>query len=219
MDPYFGHFLGLLRRSLSADGSEFGLGLTLFSLATSTRASQIIEIGRFKGFSTLALASALRLQDVGWTEPSQHLQRPDIDYAALAAPRQRKLLSIDPVLRPEAQAIIREAGLEQYVQFANYPSSAIQITGEADLIFIDGDHTYEGCRADVSHFVLKHLRPGGYFVLHDYFGWYDEGGRNNSPIKRVADEIALSGQFQTLLVDTTMMSLVICRKPHPLVGR
>src|SRR6516162_7788979 len=84
MDPYFGHFLGLLRRSLSADGSEFGLGLTLFSLATSTRASQIIEIGRFKGFSTLALASALRLQDVGWTEPSQHLQRPDIDYAALA---------------------------------------------------------------------------------------------------------------------------------------
>ena len=58
MDPYFGQFLGLLRRALVNGGSEFGLGLTLFSLAASIRAATIVEIGRFKGFSTLALASA-----------------------------------------------------------------------------------------------------------------------------------------------------------------
>ncbi len=74
MDSYFGDFFGLMRRALVAGGSELGLGMTLFSLAVSIRASRIIEIGRFKGFSTLCLASALRFIDVGWQEPQQHKQ-------------------------------------------------------------------------------------------------------------------------------------------------
>ena len=56
------------------------------------------------------------------------------------------------------------------------------------------------------------VRPGGYFVLHDYFGWYDEAGRNNSPIKRVADEIP-QDQFPRLLIDTGYPSLVVFRRP------
>ncbi len=38
-----------------------------------------------------------------------------------------------------------------------------------DLLFLDGDHSYEGCRADVLAW-LPHLRPGGVLVMHD-FGW------------------------------------------------
>lgn len=42
--------------------------------------------------------------------------------------------------------------------------------GEAiDLLFIDGDHSYEGCRRDISAW-LPYLREGGIVVLHDY-GW------------------------------------------------
>ncbi|WNC45336.1 hypothetical protein RHI63_01070 [Thermosynechococcus sp. GLH187] len=55
-----------MRKALVAGGSELGLGMTLFSLAVSIRATRIIEIGRFKGFSTLCLASALRFIDIGW---------------------------------------------------------------------------------------------------------------------------------------------------------
>ena len=47
MDAYFGAFFELMRTALVAGGSEFGLGMTLFSLAVSIKAEKIIEIGRF----------------------------------------------------------------------------------------------------------------------------------------------------------------------------
>lgn len=42
--------------------------------------------------------------------------------------------------------------------------------GQADLLFIDGDHSYQGCTADLENW-YPHLAPGGHIVLHDcYFG-------------------------------------------------
>jgi hypothetical protein len=60
---------------------------------------------------------------------------------------------------------------------------------------------------------MNNLRPGGYFILHDYFGWYGEGLVNRSPIKKVADEIVTGGQFENLLIDTGYMSFMLFRKP------
>jgi predicted O-methyltransferase YrrM len=39
--------------------------------------------------------------------------------------------------------------------------------GRLDLLFIDGDHSYEGCRSDALAW-LPHLKPGGIIVMHDY---------------------------------------------------
>lgn len=36
-----------------------------------------------------------------------------------------------------------------------------------DLIFIDGDHSYEGCSMDLKDYV-QFLEDGGYLVMHDY---------------------------------------------------
>ena len=36
-----------------------------------------------------------------------------------------------------------------------------------DLLFIDGDHSYDGCRIDVENW-LPHLKPGGLVIMHDY---------------------------------------------------
>jgi predicted O-methyltransferase YrrM len=49
-----------------------------------------------------------------------------------------------------------------------------------DLLFIDGDHSYESCRSDVLAW-LPHLKPGGIIVMHDY-AWA-EG------VQRVVDEL------------------------------
>lgn len=84
---------------------------------------------------------------------------------------------------------------------------------QADLIFIDGDHSYEGCKKDVERFVPEFLRPGGYFILHDYYGWYDQNGQNNSPIKRVVDELIIDGRYEHILIDTGYQSFVVFRKP------
>jgi hypothetical protein len=212
-DGYFGTFFQMMRQSLVAGGSEFGLSLTLFSLAVSIRAANVVEIGRFKGLSTLALAGALKFNDVGWDEPRQHKQRPDVDYAAFESARARRVISIDPHPTEEAARLIARAGLASYVAFVDHRSDAVQLEGEIDLLFIDGDHSYEGCASDVVRFV-PFVRPGGYFILHDYFGWYDSNGVNNSPIKKVIDEIPRD-RFQQVLVDTGYQSFTIFHRPRP----
>ena len=83
--------------------------------------------------------------------------------------------------------------------------------GAFDLVFIDGDHAYAQCQTDVTRYVPA-IRPGGYFVLHDYFGWYDAGGKNNSPVKKVIGEVIAANRFEHLLIDTGYQSFVIFRK-------
>jgi hypothetical protein len=211
IDGYFGPFFQFMRRSLVAGGSEFGLPMTLFSLGVSIRATNVVEIGRFKGLSTLALASALKFNDIGWDEPVHHKQRPDMDYAAFEAPRRRRVLSIDPHPTEEADQLLREAGLTDYVTCVNQRSDAVTVSGEIDLLFIDGDHSYDGCAQDVMRYVPS-VRPGGYFILHDYYGWYDANGVNNSPIKKVIDEIP-HDRFPRLLIDTGYMSFSVFQRP------
>jgi len=215
MDPYFGEFLGLLRRALMNGGSEFGLGLTLFSLAASIRAATIIEIGRFKGFSTLALASALRLADVGWDEPDMHKERPEVNYAAFEAAKKRQLFSIDPFPTPEARALLDEAKLLPYVTMIDRLSAGVNFEGPVDLIFIDGEHTYDAALADVRRFVPKNLRAGGYFILHDYYGWYDAEKKSRSPVRAVIEQLIGENELEHLLIDTGYQSFVIFRKPDP----
>ena len=212
-EGFFGRHLSIMEKCVQAGGSELGLGISLFSLAVSIHAQRVIEIGRFKGFSTFCLASALRYLDRDPSTPAAHRQRPDVDYAEFEAPKRRVLISIDPCPTQDAYDLIAHEGLTPYLIWVNQGSQAVCVDGLADLIFIDGDHTYEGCKRDVEAYVPRNLRPGGYFVLHDYFGWYDDRGRNGSPIKAVIDELAAGGRYEHLLVDTGYMSFAVFRKP------
>jgi predicted O-methyltransferase YrrM len=39
--------------------------------------------------------------------------------------------------------------------------------GPVDLVFVDGDHSYEGCAGDIRAW-LPNVKPGGLLVVHDY---------------------------------------------------
>jgi Methyltransferase domain len=212
LGPLFGDFLSLLRGAIAPGGSEFGVGLMLFSLAASTRAGNILEIGRFKGFSTLALAAACKLQDIGWRECVAAEQRPGIPYRELFGPLDRRVISVDPRSTQEADDLLAKAGLSQYVVKIDKPSSLVEVTKHQDLLFIDGSHILSDVRSDVHRFV-PWVRPGGYFVLHDYFGWFKDGV-NGSPIAEVI-RTDLAG-FDRILIDTAFASLVIFRKTQNL---
>jgi predicted O-methyltransferase YrrM len=212
MDPFFGGFMGALRAAIEPGSSEFGLGLSLFSLAVSINARCMVEIGRFRGFSTFALASALRFLEIGWDEPEHHCTRPDVDYVALSLPCRRELYSVDPVPLPEAEQLLAAHDLTRFVTLANARSDSLFLTRQFDLAFVDGDHSYPAVRADVEKYATRGLRPGGYLVLHDYFGWYNANDENCSPIKRVVDELQATGMYESLLVDTFFQSFVILRK-------
>ena len=62
-----------------------------------------------------------------------------------------------------------------------------------DLLFVDGDHTYEGAASDLTRWSPL-VRPGGHVVLHDAV---DTGGYGNvyPGIQRAVDELVAQGEF------------------------
>lgn len=209
-DPFFGTVANTLRDNLVAGGSELGMGMMLFALAVSIRAKTILEVGRHRGFSTFAFASALRFIEQGWAEHPNSCQRPDVDYPKHEAREAGDLFSIDVLPNPAAKALIDAHGLSKYVHYIDLDSKTCVPTDMYDIMLIDGDHSFQGCLADVQNFVPKWLRPGGYFILHDWFGWYDTMGNNNSPIKLVGDFVG--ADMERLLIDTGCQSFKIFRK-------
>lgn len=211
---YFGQFFDELTAAQKYGGSELGLGLTLFSLAYSLRASTAVEIGRFKGFSTLALASAFRLLDSGWKDKPEMHARPEMDYASYEAAKERRLWSIDPVPQPDVPLLLQRLGLEKYVEYVNCRSHEAKFPMGVDLAFIDGDHEYDAVLGDVLR-LEPVMRPGGLMVLHDYFGPYETAGRNISPVRQAVKNMTMERYRGSLLVDTGYPGFVVLRKPDP----
>lgn len=219
-----------LKSMQSVGGSELSIGLLLFSLVVGRMAERVLEIGRHKGFSTYCIAEGFRcLQDmprIGW-----NCQRPEIDYDYLFSAKDRILDSVDISEEhiEDCKSLLAEEGLSEYVTLHTIDSKEFVPGSEwYDIIFIDGDHTFEGCKEDVKSF-YPFLKGGGYLVLHDYFGFYTNmtwnpggifGGEfthgedsiNSSPIKSVCEWIEETYPVQVLLFDTNFMSCKIYRK-------
>ncbi len=211
---YFGQFFEELTNLQAYGGSELGLALSLFSFTYSLRASTVVEIGRYKGFSTLALASALRLLDSGWMDKTEMHSRPDMDYETYESEKDRMIWSIDPNPQPEVLPLLQKLGLEKYVSFVDCKSENASFPLNVDLAFIDGDHGYDAVLADVLR-VEPVMRPGGLMVLHDYFGPFETTGRNVSPVRQAVHNMRMERYPRYLLVDTGYPSFVVLRKPDP----
>jgi predicted O-methyltransferase YrrM len=55
-------------------------------------------------------------------------------------------------------------------------------SGLVDMVFVDGDHTYEHCKSDIEAW-LPHIKQGGIMSLHDYEAHYWPG------VKKATDEV------------------------------
>lgn len=123
----------------------------LYKLVKSLESPLCVEIGRFKGGSTFLIAQALG---------------------------QGKLVSIDlhrkMMLKSEGASYdeqlrfaLRRFKLADKVELAVADSSTYpNADSSVDLIFIDGDHTYEGVKRDYQHW-LNAVKPGGHIIFHD----------------------------------------------------
>jgi predicted O-methyltransferase YrrM len=105
----------------------------------------IVEIGRFHGGSTFLLACANRQVPI-WS----------IDLDPADDDRLRGFFAGNDV-GGNVELIVGDSQRDSFSQIGGY-----------DVLFVDGDHTYEGCSADLRAFVPR-LAEGGELLLHDCY--------------------------------------------------
>jgi predicted O-methyltransferase YrrM len=136
----------------------------LWNTAAALRGpARILEIGSFRGRSTIVLASAasdgvelVAIDPHGGGDRGPQEITPDAaqgaqDFAAF-------------------NANLRAAGVESQVRHVRAMSDqALEaVTGPIDLLFIDGAHRYAPARADIEQWGPR-VRAGGSMLIHDSF--------------------------------------------------
>lgn len=157
-----------------------GRFLALVAAAAPAR-GVILEIGTFKGKSTVGLASCARHYGLG----------PVITVDPHTAPA-----PTDPDLRGEPsswdgfQAALAAAGVTDAVEAHRAYSRELARgwTRPIRFLWIDGDHTYSVTREDLALFG-PHLAPGGIVAFHDVLHAYE------GPVRVFVDDVLRAEGF------------------------
>ncbi len=69
--------------------------------------------------------------------------------------------------------------------------------GEIDMLFIDGDHSYDGCKGDIEAWV-PHVKKNGIIMLHDYTRdvWPD--------VKNAVDDNLKENKYPVIVIVDTL---------------
>jgi len=124
----------------------------LYRLARNASSGPFAEIGRFKGGSTLVFAAALPDGAELWSYDLHVALRPDLPGEQLDR---------------ELAAALARYGLAGKVHLVVADSRTVQPPpAPLELLFVDGDHSYEGARADFERWG-EFVRAGGHLLFHD----------------------------------------------------
>ncbi len=141
----------------------------------------IVEIGSFKGRSTVMLAKVVSHYGFGPVvsiDPHTHNLTNGADS------------STQPSTYQDFEATLRKAGVIEQVEIHRAFSAEVSRTWTRDIRFlwIDGDHTYAGAKSDFDGF-SPFVRPGGVVALHDALNNF------SGPIRVFVEEILRSNRF------------------------
>lgn len=177
---------GLVETTKNIEGflSEKEMKFLALLAACPTAKGEILEIGSFKGKSTIILAKG----------------------ASLTA--KTKVVAVDPLTSPAAtdpdlkgeescledfQTNLRNSGVEKNVEFHRKLSRELAEVWNRDirLLWIDGDHTYSGTKSDFDMF-SRFLSNGAIIAMHDILHVsYGFAG----PIRIFMEDVLLSKHF------------------------
>ena len=145
----------------------------LYRLARDATTGPFAEIGRFKGGSTVVFASALPEGVELWSYDLHVALRPDMSGEQLDR---------------ELDDALQRLGVRHKVHLLVGDSRTVEPPPDPlELLFVDGDHSYEGARTDFDRWGGL-VRDGGHLLFHDAV---DGGGYGNvyPGVARAAAEV------------------------------
>lgn len=141
-----------------------GQARRLFDAAERTRPGErIVEIGSFRGRSTIVLAQAAPdgVEVIAIDPHAGNDRGPqEIEGFAAEAADDHRLFTDN----------LRAAGVEGRVRHVRRFSDAAhgEVTGALDMLYVDGAHRYAPARADIAEWGGR-VRDGGTMLVHDAF--------------------------------------------------
>lgn len=139
--------------------------------AVPSAPGDVLEIGSFKGKSTVVLAQAARLAGTTKIVAVDPLTSPAITDPSLGGKASG---------REDFRANLQRAGVAAAVEFHQMFSTTLADQWPRErklrLLWIDGDHTYPGTHADFARF-SPHLADGAIIAFHDVLRHYDGPNR------------------------------------------
>ena len=170
--PCVADYVDLMTRFGHVDGYlENVEGYALMELAaTGPGVGAVVEIGSFMGKSTCWMAAG--------AQRSRREKVTAIDHFQGSPEHQPGQGFESPLIRDEGttltafKANIEQAGVQDYVEpiVASSEEAAKSWDAPIRLLFIDGDHSYEGTRLDFALW-SPHVVPGGVIAFHDVTSW------------------------------------------------
>jgi predicted O-methyltransferase YrrM len=174
----------LIRTARAVGGflSEKEMKFLAMAAACPVAEGVILEIGSFMGKSTVILATA------GQIAPGTEVVAVDpLEFRPASDPKRGKESCLDSF-----KANLRNAKVENLVEFHQMRSQQLAPLWRRDrkirLLWIDGDHSYEGAKSDFDLF-SPFLADGAIVALHDCFK-HDVG-----PMRVLAEDMLLSKNF------------------------
>jgi predicted O-methyltransferase YrrM len=175
---------------------------TLVALTRGAR--RVVELGVYEGSSAVVLVRALDpeaelvLVDP-YTADTRWAALPQGAYATATASR----LAVGRA-RPRGGPTVR------WIQERSQEVGRTWNGGPVDLVFIDGDHSYEGCLGDWESW-HDHVRPGGFVAFHDARAG-KPGGLGAPGPTQVVDEVLRSDPPAGWALTDELDALVVAQR-------
>ncbi len=125
--------------------------LVLYTLVRSLRPKRMLEVGRARGGSTFIIAEAIK-----------HLE--GAEFVSMD-PNNWPEHSIPTILRHNLEESYGVHFIDEYCPWA-LPAAKELAGDDFDVIFLDGDHSYDAVKRDLLG-LLPFLVSGGYILMHD----------------------------------------------------
>jgi hypothetical protein len=123
------------------------------------------EIGVAKGEFSQSLLEVLQPRKLHLIDPWEHQTRDDYAHDGNNASAEEQEQRYRAVRDKYAAEI--DAGRIELHRAYSQDVAGTFADGQLDWVYIDGLHSYDGCRADLQNYKAK-VKPGGFIFGHDY---------------------------------------------------